>query len=79
MFIRKYLKTKPTGMTKKELKAKDEVLRQAWKQGAINDAWYNKWIEELYTYDNANKNTLRNNIIKAYQDLKSDILSRINS
>ena len=35
-------------MTKEILEAQDNILRQAWKEGALYDAWFNKWIEEVY-------------------------------
>jgi hypothetical protein len=35
-------------MTKEILKAQDEILRQAWREGALKDEWFNKWIQEIY-------------------------------
>ena len=36
-------------MTAEKLEAQDEVLRQAWKEGALKDEWYNNWIEKVYS------------------------------
>ena len=50
-------------MTKEILEAQDNILRQAWKEGALNDAWFNKWIEEVYAQQA--KNLQQPDVIKS--------------
>lgn len=40
-------------MTKEQLEAQDEVLRQAWRDGALKNEWYDKWIEKVYVEEGA--------------------------
>jgi len=35
-------------LTKELIQAQDEVLGKAWREGALNDTWYNEWIQNVY-------------------------------
>jgi len=51
-------------MTKEILKAQNDILRKAWREGALNDVWYNKWvIKEIY--EQQAKNLQQPDVIKS--------------
>lgn len=37
------------------IEIQDNILREAWKQGALDTKWYDWWIENVYANQNNDK------------------------